>query len=68
MVFLLRTLKNILKTAADGPVRLFYPEVCQVCLDSTATPLQWFVCEACQRGIMSVQAPFCHRCGLPFEG
>ena len=68
MVFLLRTLKNILKTAAEGPVRLFYPEVCQICLDSTALPLQGFVCEACQRGIMSVQAPFCHRCGLPFEG
>jgi competence protein ComFC len=68
MVFHLKKLTNALKRAAEGPVRLLYPEVCQVCFLSPATPSEGFVCDECQRGILNIKSPFCHRCGLPFDG
>ena len=68
MVFHLKKLTNAVKTLAEGPIRLLYPEVCQICSQSSALPSEGYVCNECQRGISSIQSPFCNRCGLPFEG
>lgn len=68
MEFHIKKLMGTLRMATEGPVRLLYPEVCQVCFQSAATPSEGFVCDECQRGISSIQSPFCNRCGLPFGG
>jgi competence protein ComFC len=52
----------------EGPVRLLFPEVCQVCGNLAAVPSDGYVCVECLRCISSIQFPFCERCGLPFEG
>ena len=65
-----------LKTPATIPFRnwlraglaLLYPELCQLCHVSRATVGEGFVCGDCQRQVRPVAPPFCHRCGLPFEG
>ena len=47
---------------------LLYPERCQLCLQSRATIEEGLVCAGCHQQVRPVVAPFCHRCGLPFEG
>jgi competence protein ComFC len=46
----------------------FYPERCQVCSNARATPAQGYVCETCQSTVKLVTAPFCERCGRPYQG
>ena len=47
---------------------LFYPELCQICRAEKAPASQSYICNRCRAGIRYVGAPFCDRCGLPFEG
>lgn len=50
---------------------MFYPRVCQVCLNEPAGAEEGFVCFFCrnQPGAVSpVQPPYCDLCGLPHEG
>jgi ComF family protein len=51
-------LAQSLKKWADSALALCYPEVCQLCGNSRATPLEGFV----------IDPPFCKRCGTRFEG
>lgn len=46
----------------------FYPRVCQICEAERATVEQGFVCAKCWTGVRFIKAPFCERCGLPYEG
>jgi ComF family protein len=45
-----------------------YPDACQICHVHHATPAEGYVCNDCWRGVRFIEAPFCDRCGLPFEG
>ncbi len=47
---------------------MIYPEICQFCFEKPATHRQGFVCESCWMGVRFIRAPFCERCGLPYEG
>jgi len=46
----------------------FYPEVCQLCREEPAGPAQGYVGDQCRAGLRWIQAPYCERCGLPFDG
>ncbi|HEX3890509.1 MAG TPA: ComF family protein [Verrucomicrobiae bacterium] len=46
----------------------FYPEICQLCEKERATAKGGFVCSKCWQQVRFIRAPFCERCGLPFEG
>ena len=45
-----------------------YPEVCQLCGRTRATPAEGYVCGGCRAKARFSQPPFCERCGRPFEG
>jgi ComF family protein len=45
-----------------------YPEICQLCESERATAQNGFVCAKCWQEARFIRAPFCGRCGLPFEG
>jgi competence protein ComFC len=47
---------------------LLYPEVCQLCQAARATPAEGYVCGDCRAKARFIQAPFCERCGRPYEG
>jgi len=63
-------------TSVVGPARawlnaglgLVYPESCQLCHAQRATAREGFVCAKCWTHVRFIRAPFCERCGLPFEG
>ena len=52
----------------EAGLALFYPRVCQICESVRATPEQGLVCAKCWSGVRFIRAPFCERCGLPYEG
>lgn len=52
----------------DAGLSFFYPEVCQFCGNERATPTEGYICPLCWQNIKFIRAPFCERCGLPFEG
>ena len=52
----------------NAALSFVYPEICQVCGNSRATPDQSYICESCRNDIHHIKPPFCERCGLPFEG
>lgn len=52
----------------EAGLALFYPRVCQICEIARATPEQGLVCAKCWTGVRFIRAPFCERCGLPYEG
>jgi ComF family protein len=56
------------KTWLNAALSFCYPEVCQVCAGSRATPDKCFVCGDCRRRLKRIEAPFCTRCGLPSQG
>ncbi len=68
MVFPLSKMKNRIRSVVEGPIRLLYPEACQVCAESSASPQDGFICENCLQGISRIKFPYCNCCGLPFEG
>jgi competence protein ComFC len=47
---------------------LFYPEICQICGEERSAPQSGFVCSTCWQQVQFIRAPFCNRCGLPFQG
>ncbi|MEI7535187.1 MAG: ComF family protein [Verrucomicrobiae bacterium] len=49
-------------------LNLLYPPVCQLCQSQRAEARDGFVCGKCWTHIRFIRAPFCERCGLPFEG
>src|SRR5437764_14403051 len=63
---------NALVQSAKGwlnaALSFVYPEVCQLCEESRATPSQGFVCDSCRASVKFIEAPFCERCGMPYEG
>lgn len=62
------SLTGTCRELADAALGLIYPAVCQVCGTARATSSQCFVCEACRAKVRPIEAPFCLRCGLPFQG
>jgi ComF family protein len=53
---------------ANIVLAFFYPEVCQFCGAERATAAGGFVGPRCRGQVRFIQPPFCHRCGLPYEG
>jgi ComF family protein len=49
-------------------LNLLYPPVCQLCQSQRAEARDGFVCGKCWTHVRFIRAPFCERCGLPFEG
>lgn len=60
--------KALIQSALHTTLGFFYPEVCALCQDEPATERDGFVGSQCRRHVQFVRPPFCHRCGLPFEG
>ncbi len=52
----------------EASLALFYPRICQICESVRATPEQGLICARCWSGVRFIRAPFCGRCGLPYEG
>lgn len=64
-------LASAFKTWSDAVLNFFYPAVCQICEKERATRDEGYVCGTCwsgKDGVHFITAPFCERCGLPFEG
>jgi competence protein ComFC len=62
------TLADSLHGWINAGLSFLYPEICQICVKNRATPAQGFVCSSCRDEVRWIEPPFCHRCGLPFEG
>ena len=54
--------------ALTDSLNLLYPPVCQLCHERRAKAREGFVCSQCWSHVRFIRAPFCERCGLPFEG
>jgi ComF family protein len=52
----------------DTGLGFVYPEICQVCAGEHATAAEGFVCVQCWQKVRFIKAPFCKRCGLPYDG
>lgn len=52
----------------EAALALAYPPICQVCHEERAVPRLGWVGPRCRRQVKPVRPPFCHRCGLPFDG
>jgi ComF family protein len=59
---------RLLKTALDAALNFVYPPVCQLCGVERAGAGEGYVGGKCWRGVRFVTAPFCDRCGLPYDG
>jgi hypothetical protein len=63
---------SVLNDAAMGWLNaglgLLYPEVCQLCGRTRATPAEGYVCGSCRAQARFIRQPFCERCGRPYEG
>ena len=55
-------------TLPHAALGLFFPETCQLCHAERATPTDGYVGPRCWSQVRFIRAPFCERCGLPFEG
>lgn len=64
----MRSAVQSLKTLVDAGLGLLYPQVCQICEKQRATAAQSFLCADCRAEVRLIAPPFCHRCGLPFQG
>ncbi len=55
----------------DAAAGFFYPNACQICGSERATAQEGYLCARCRSrpgAIRFITAPFCQRCGLPYEG
>jgi competence protein ComFC len=63
---------NVLTDSVEGWLNaglgLIFPEVCQLCRGARATPSAGYVCDGCRVKVRFIRAPFCQRCGRPYEG
>src|SRR3954447_19275500 len=66
--FMPQTLPAKLRSWADVALSFVYPDVCQLCGANRATQREGYVCADCRAQVHFIEAPFCERCGLPFEG
>lgn len=57
-----------LRNAWEAALNLIYPPVCQVCGEERAGVREGYVGGECWSQVRFVAAPFCERCGLPYEG
>src|SRR5262249_21664354 len=61
----------VLKTVREwvnAGLGLIYPETCQLCGDSRATPSESYICSGCRQKTRFVEAPFCRKCKRPVQG
>ena len=56
------------QSLGHAALNFLYPPVCQMCRSERAGVDEGFVCAKCAAGVQFVTAPFCERCGLPYEG
>ena len=61
-------LNESVKSWLNAGLGLLYPEVCQLCRAARATPAEGYVCGDCRAKVRFIQAPFCERCGRPYQG
>jgi competence protein ComFC len=55
----------------EAALDLIYPAVCQLCGEGRATAIEGYVCAECRSqpgAVRLIRAPYCDRCGLPFDG
>jgi competence protein ComFC len=52
----------------DAALNFIYPPVCQICREERAGIKEGYVGGECWTQVRFVTAPFCQRCGLPYEG
>jgi len=52
----------------EAGLALLYPSVCQLCNEHRATAAEGYVCARCWTKVRFIKAPFCERCGLPYDG
>ena len=52
----------------DSTLNFVYPPVCQICRRERSDRQQGYVCAVCRQGARPIKPPFCHRCGMPYEG
>ncbi len=64
----METLSQLVKGFTNTALGLIYPEVCQLCGEQRASWQDCYICSECRQAVRHVQAPFCQRCGFPFEG
>ncbi len=64
----MNTMVGAVKSWVNAGLAFFYPEVCQLCKASRATPAQGFVCLDCRARVRYIERPFCERCGYPYQG
>jgi ComF family protein len=62
------TLIKSVKGLLNAGLGFVFPEVCQLCGETRATPAECYVCAGCRATVQFIKPPFCERCGLPFEG
>jgi ComF family protein len=58
----------VLKSALDAALNFVYPPVCQLCGEERAGAGEGYVGSHCWEKVRFVTAPFCERCGLPYDG
>jgi competence protein ComFC len=56
------------KPWVDTALSFVFPDVCQICGANRAKKRDGYVCDSCREQVLWIEAPFCERCGLPFEG
>jgi ComF family protein len=57
-----------IETGLDAALNFVYPPVCQLCKEERAGAGDGYVGSNCWKGVRFITAPFCERCGLPFDG
>lgn len=65
------TLASACRPWLEGVLGLVYPPVCQLCGEHEATSDEGYVCVACRSepgALRRITAPYCERCGLPYDG
>jgi competence protein ComFC len=56
----------LFRRATDAALSLIYPPHCVACGVQTSSGI--ILCGNCEDGIRPIEAPFCQRCSMPFQG
>lgn len=56
----------LFRRAADAALSLIYPPHCVACGIATVNGV--LLCERCDGGVRTIEAPYCRQCSLPFAG
>jgi ComF family protein len=57
-----------LKAALNAALNFIYPPVCQLCGNERAEAGEGYVGGKCWTEVRFVTAPYCERCGMPYDG